>query len=161
MNPGAVDPLAELRDIHLPPEPGFWPPAPGWWLLLLLVLLLIAMLVRAVRRWRRRPMPVRPVLEGALDRARAEFESHRDAHRLLAELSALLRRSARLRDGEAPMGLGGAAWRAYLETHAPDGTGARTWALIAEARYRPRIGALDAEAVIRDCRAWLWQAVPR
>ena len=29
-----TDPLAELRDIHLPPEIGWWPPAYGWWILI-------------------------------------------------------------------------------------------------------------------------------
>jgi hypothetical protein len=24
---------AQLRDIHLPPDPSWWPPAPGWWML--------------------------------------------------------------------------------------------------------------------------------
>lgn len=30
------DPLAELRDIHLPEAISIWPLAPGWWLLILL-----------------------------------------------------------------------------------------------------------------------------
>ena len=34
--------LDQLRDLHLPPPPGFWPPAPGWWVLGALVLLLAA-----------------------------------------------------------------------------------------------------------------------
>ena len=36
------DPLAQLRDIHLPDAVSAWPPAIGWWLLLLLVLILCA-----------------------------------------------------------------------------------------------------------------------
>ena len=27
------NPLQQLRDVHLPLEPGWWPPAPGWWIL--------------------------------------------------------------------------------------------------------------------------------
>ncbi len=28
----AADLLQQLRDIHVPEPPGWWPPAPGWWL---------------------------------------------------------------------------------------------------------------------------------
>jgi len=42
VNPNAMthaqDPLAQLRDIHLPEPISWWPPAPGWWVLALLSL---------------------------------------------------------------------------------------------------------------------------
>ena len=37
-------PLADLKDIHIPAEPGWWPPAYGWWLVTLLVLSLLVWL---------------------------------------------------------------------------------------------------------------------
>lgn len=42
MNPQqAPDPLANLHPLRQPAEIAWWPPAPGWWLLLALVLLLV------------------------------------------------------------------------------------------------------------------------
>lgn len=47
------DPLAQLRDIHLPEPISWWPLAPGWWALIILCLALSIWLVsRAVQRWR-------------------------------------------------------------------------------------------------------------
>ena len=48
-----MDPLSRLRDLHLPPEPGIWPPAPGWWLLSVLFLLALAVALHYLIRYRR------------------------------------------------------------------------------------------------------------
>ena len=45
------DPLAELRDIHLPEAVSLWPLAPGWWLLLALI---AAVLGLSIAVWLRR-----------------------------------------------------------------------------------------------------------
>ena len=49
------DPLAQLRDIHLPEAIPLWPPAPGWWLLTLSAILCLALIARFwLRRHRAR-----------------------------------------------------------------------------------------------------------
>ena len=51
----ATDPLAALKDIHLPPAVGLWPPAPGWWIVGALVLFSIIFLITKLwQRWRAR-----------------------------------------------------------------------------------------------------------
>ena len=50
-----TDPLQQLRDIHLPADPSWWPPAPGWWVLLLVaVCALVWLCLRTWLYWRRR-----------------------------------------------------------------------------------------------------------
>lgn len=44
--------LAQLRDVRLPAEPGWWPPAIGWWVIAVILLALFAGVYFAYRRWR-------------------------------------------------------------------------------------------------------------
>ena len=47
------DPLAQLRDIHLPDTISWWPLAPGWWVLIILLGLVTGwIIVKAVQRKR-------------------------------------------------------------------------------------------------------------
>lgn len=50
-----MDPLAQLKDIHLAEPIGNWPPAYGWWLLIALGLALsVSLLLWVVKRLKRR-----------------------------------------------------------------------------------------------------------
>lgn len=49
-----MDPLSQLRDIHLPEPIGFWPPAIGWWGLALVILALLCGVALILLRWRRK-----------------------------------------------------------------------------------------------------------
>jgi len=46
----AADQALQLKDIHLPDSPGFWPLAPGWWILLALCLFFIIWLLLKLKQ---------------------------------------------------------------------------------------------------------------
>lgn len=150
------DPLAGLRDIHLPPDPGLWPLAPGGWLLVALVLAACA--VAAWRYRHRRRLRLRAEARDAVDAAVARFRGGGDAAVFLRELAELLRRVALARHGASAAGLSGARWAAHLQRTAPAGCDPSVWALLAAGRYAPAPALADAEAVARQCRRWAMHA---
>ena len=139
-----------LRDIHLPPAPGWWPPAPGWWLLVAIcILLAIAAFVRLrrARARRREHAAVFAELDRCIDAARA------DPVALATTLSRFLRRLA-LRDAPAAAAYEGERWLEYLDTQSPSaefrsGVGR----VLIEAPFRPD-SDYDAVALIALVRRW-------
>lgn len=110
------DPLSQLRDIHLPPTQGFWPPAPGWWVLALVLVVIVAALAWLARRHRRRTLWLRL--------ARAELATlERTALKepqWFTQLNSLLKRVARERYPlERPEAQSGEQWAACLLRHFP------------------------------------------
>lgn len=89
MNP---DSLSQLRDIHLPPEPGFWPPAPGWWLLAGIIIGLIIFGFILFLRWQRRAALRQALFE--LDGIESRYSTNQNQTQLTINISQLLRRSA-------------------------------------------------------------------
>ena len=53
------DPLQQLKPLHLPPDPSWWPPAIGWWVLLLVLIILTAWTVYSMTKFFRAMRPVR------------------------------------------------------------------------------------------------------
>ncbi|MEC8346800.1 MAG: DUF4381 domain-containing protein, partial [Pseudomonadota bacterium] len=54
-----ADPLDALKDIYLPVEPHWWPPAPGWWIAAVLVLIGLWWLGRRWWGYRKATRPIR------------------------------------------------------------------------------------------------------
>ena len=155
MTPQA-DPLAALKPIHLPPEPSWFPPAPGWWLLLLAILLSLA---AAAYLWRRRQQRLAP-----LKQALSELEQLQTQHQgleLLQALNQLLRRAARQAHGPAAASLGVKAWTDFLIQHAPTELQQtpQPWQHIAQAAYRNDTPEHCGEFIALS-RAWLRGNLP-
>ena len=132
MNPAAGP---DLRDIHLPPPPGWWPPAPGWWIVAALVLAAaIYMSIKVYISVKRRR--VRRAIFGELDRCIAN--SRGDAVALAASLSLFLRRLA-LRSTPEAAAYSGERWVAYLDRQVgTDDFSRGVGRALLDAPFRPR-----------------------
>lgn len=109
------DPLADLRDIHLPDPISWWPPAMGWWLLVILLIGVVVSL--AIWRWKKhRALAYKREALFEFESVQARYLSHRDDSRLLSEVSALLKRTSITKYGrERSAGLAGEAWLVFLD----------------------------------------------
>ncbi|MFQ6371774.1 DUF4381 domain-containing protein [Shewanella sp. YIC-542] len=144
--------LSTLKDIHLPPEVGFWPPAPGIWTLAILLLGMLAMLgVYGFRRYRARQQQQAPAkaalaLLAQLDPQQPEYPLH---------ISALLKRCAISYDNRAQVaGLTGEDWYQYLDKVLPLPQRGKFGRLLAN-RYRLQtVGPHNAE-LAGLCQQWL------
>jgi hypothetical protein len=148
-----MDPLSELRDIHLPPPPPLWPPAPGWWVLALVAIAAVAVGVRhaylAWRRGRGRRAAVR-----SLVKLRNRFRNGEAPAELTAELSTLLRRAAMVRHPRAQVaGLTGHDWLEFLDDDGhrfSEGAGK----CLVTAPYA-QAESVDLEALLSLCEKWM------
>ena len=147
MNPSAGP---QLRDIHLPPDPGWWPPAPGWWIVAVICALCIFWVVMKVQHMRRRRRHQRAIL-AELDRCIGSTRDNPAA--LAAALSQFMRRIA-LTDEPAAAAWQGERWLDYLDRRSGGaefkiGIGR----VLNEAPYRPNAD-YDTSALVALVRRW-------
>ncbi len=111
--PMQQDPLAQLRDIHLPEAISAWPPAPGWWILTAVLLALLAtgiyQLIKKLRRNRYRRQALKQLLT---------LEQYREQPSIyLAQLNQLLKQTALAANTTMNVaGLTGQQWLAFLDS---------------------------------------------
>ena len=159
----AEDPLSQLRDIHLPDPVTFWPPAPGWWILLLLLLIGLAFLGRHIIVSLVRRRRLESVMR-ELDQAYAGFtaQSTDDKTRnqagldFLAEVNTLLKRVAQVMYPDSTCSsLTGRDWLRFLDAcdqgkAFSQGPGV----VLADGAYRPVFDA-DGAALYQAARTWI------
>ncbi len=167
MNDSApIDPAAlPLRDIHLPQEVSWWPPAPGVWLLLALAALLLVVLVVWLAQRQRRQRIRREALK-EMQRLQQQWKQQPRPAETAAALSRLLRRVGLSYFGRAGFsGLTGTAEIDCLNRLVTDDRRQLPEELgdwLREAPYRPA-DALDAgeiEAWLQAVEHWI-RALPR
>ncbi len=154
MTPTAADPLAALRPIVLPAEPGWWPPAPGWWLLLAALIGLVLGLVLWLRHRRQRGAPLRMALQTLNELSRKPGQTG-----LPDQLNQLLRRAARHSHGGGAAAQAPRAWAQFLASTAPPDLRNAPWEELAQAAYRPPASNRAGE-FIGISRAWLRHNLP-
>lgn len=159
MNPaGAADKL-QLRDIHLPASPDFWPPAPGWWIVATLLLLVVAWTILKLLARRRRQRRLQMILK-ELQPIEQKLLTHPD-NQTLAELNILLRRLALMTYQRSQIAsLNGKQWLAFLDRSGntnkfTQGVGK----VLSDAPYLPNdkqsLSKKDAQALLKLVRNWI------
>jgi hypothetical protein len=147
------DPLSQLRDIHLPVEPSWWPPAPGWWLLILLAIaLLTVLLVWLIRRYRANAYRRAGLRQ--LRALRERQQSEPDAIAYLSTINGLLKSVALRGYPDADIAArSGDLWVDFLNRTLPPGSEFEP--AFADAGYRPHEPALDLDRLHETAALWI------
>lgn len=108
-----------LRDIKLPAEPGFWPLAPGWWVLIVISLVVLAWF--CIKWYRHQQKKKRwQAIDQQLSRIEFTYSQEQDAQQLLTELSAFLRRFVKYQLNQSTAtSLAGEEWINFLNQDDP------------------------------------------
>lgn len=158
------DPLAQLRDIHVPELPAWWPPAPGWWILAALVLAAVAAALWAWRRhYQQRAYRRQAVQE--LEQAWAELVADADASRYAQGLNRILRRTALVAyPREQVAALTGVEWQGFLDASSPDSIKGEFLGprgeLLVSLSYRPFQSSPDLQPLQALALAWVEGHLP-
>ncbi|MCW8445107.1 DUF4381 domain-containing protein [Fluoribacter gormanii] len=88
-----TDPLAQLKDIHLPTPIGWWPMAPGWYILIALVLFLVMVIAYGIYKKHRNALAKKQALL-LLKNYQNQYENEQNGAQASAHISELLRRVA-------------------------------------------------------------------
>ncbi|WP_166831644.1 DUF4381 domain-containing protein [Thalassoroseus pseudoceratinae] len=142
--------LDRLHDIAVPPPVPWWPPAPGWYVVLALAFLAVILLfVWQWRRWR----------ANAYRRAALrELESAKTPDMI----SEILRRTALVFTPRATLsGLSGEQWPAWLASQSPEPMSDQVRKQLATAIYRPTKKVTDVNSLRAYAEVWIRKHSPK
>lgn len=146
-----MNPLDQLQPLIDPAPVPWWPPAPGWWLLLVLLPLLAWGVWCLLRRLRTRParaaaqQPLDSLRQAALQELQQLRKPYDGAPAglWLQQLNGLLKRLCRERYPDAASHvLSSRAWLAFLDNRCP-AAGLTRWMILVEGAYKPQCTLSD------------------
>ena len=155
MNPGNS---LQLRDIHLPSDIAWWPPAPGWWLMLGLLVVLTLGGIVLYRYWQGRKLHRAAIVE--LNIIKKSYAQQADDRQLVQEISIWLRRVCLSCYPRAEVaGLTGENWLAFLDQQLARGKQLQrfsgdTGQVLIQGPYQ-QYTRVDADALLSLCQQWL------
>lgn len=111
----STDPLSQMKDIHLPEVPNFWPLAPGWWLILLGSLLLLVCLLLHLRKPFKKYRQRKAFLS-IFKRIEQKYAYTKDKTALLEDINTFLKRVClSLYSHQSIASLTGEQWLVFLD----------------------------------------------
>lgn len=152
MNP--AEQTLQLRDIHLPASPEFWPPAPGWWIVALLAaVILLWLAIRLISFWQRKRAQ-REIFLLLDDLSKTVTDDH--IPEFLASVSTLLRRVALLKYPRNEVAaLTGKGWLFFLDLHGGEGGFVNGAGSVLEAGPYMHTSNVDKEGLLQLARKWI------
>ena len=146
------DPLAALRDVHLPPAVSWWPPAPGWWVILFIILALLALLFWYILQTQKKRQVSRQA-NIALEQIEYGFLSSENTEEAFRELSILTRKVVlTLCDDSRVAGLRGKNWVSFLNHIAASHL--KNLEMLIVCPYLKQVEA-DPLLLVDDLRKWM------
>lgn len=148
------DPLATLRDIHLPPPISGWPPAPGWFILAAFILALLLIATLMTYRWRRKVI-LRKKIMATFFQLKDDYDANHN-NAAFARLNQLLKQVAfNYYPDERIESISGEAWLKFLNKTGKselfsDSMGQQ----LIEATYSNKI-IDNSAALFASCEHWL------
>lgn len=153
-----------LRDIHLPEPISWWPPAPGWWILLITLILLAAILFVTRKIYLSKQLKRDIISE--LENIKQQFQQSQNKSQLAKSLSILLRRaSISYYPTNSAAGLTGNNWLSWLDktnTQSSNNLSGNQFQsdigkILLTAPYLPDKARLDfdSDTLTQLCETWL------
>lgn len=150
----------QLRDIHLPATPEFWPPAPGWWIVAFVVLALLGWI--SVIVWRR--IKIQQQRKQIFNLLEQLEQSSSDMHTadFLAQVSRLMKQIALMHfPRQSIASLTGNDWLTFLDESGGNGQFSNgPGQVLSQGPYKRKLSetaddSLDIQALTRLIRDWI------